>query len=147
PDRVAPRHGRARGAERSLPDVLPTGVSWRPIRNLSEGRFTPMPGDARHVKRVPGRKTDGGESAWGAQLLRHGLPRGRFGPPPPQRQLREPARRRRQLVQTRGDVGNRTRKVLEDANIKLSGVETDILGLSGRAMIEALTAGDWDADA
>ena len=123
-----------------------TGVYWRPVWNLLEGRFALMLVNARHIKQVPGRKTDVKDSAWIAQLLQHGLPRGSFVPPPPQRELRELTRQRRQLVQGRSDVSNRIQKVLEDANIKLSGVATDILGLSGRAMIEALVGGEQDAD-
>lgn len=124
-----------------------TGVYWRPIWNLLEGRFTLTLVNARHIKRVPGRKTDVKDSAWIAQLLQHGLPRASFVPPPPQRQLRELTRQRRQVIQGRSDVSNRIQKVLEDANIKLSGVATDILGVSGRAMLEALLAGNNDAEA
>jgi transposase len=123
-----------------------TGVYWRPIWNLLEGRCALMLVNARHIKQVPGRKTDVKDSAWIAQLLQHGLLRGSFVPPPAQRDLRELTRQRRQLTQARTDVSNRIQKVLEDCNIKLSGVATDILGRSGRSMIEALVAGAQDAD-
>ena len=124
-----------------------TGVYWRPIWNLLEGRFTLMLVNAQHIKQVPGRKTDVKDSAWIAQLLQHGLLRASFVPPTAQRQLRELTRQRRQLIHTRCDVANRIQKVLEDANIKLSGVATDVLGQSGWDMIEALIAGEQDATA
>jgi len=124
-----------------------TGVYWRPVWNLLEGRFTVLLVNARHIKQVPGRKTDVKDSAWIAQLLQHGLLRGSFVPPAVQRELRELTRQRRQVVQGRTAVANRVQKVLEDANIKLAGVATDILGVSGRAMLEALVAGRADAAA
>jgi transposase len=124
-----------------------TGVYWRPIWNLLEGRFTLMLVNAQHIKQVPGRKTDVKDSAWIAQLLQHGLLRASFVPPTAQRQLRELTRQRRQLTHARCDVSNRVQKVLEDANIKLSGVATDILGQSGWDMIEALIGGQEDATA
>lgn len=123
-----------------------TGVYWRPIWNLLEGRFTLLLVNAQHIKQVPGRKTDVKDSVWIAQLLQHGLLRGSFVPPVPQRELRELTRQRRQLIQTRSDVARRIQKVLEDANIKLASVATDVLGKSGVAMLEALVAGCQDAD-
>ena len=124
-----------------------TGVYWRPIWNLLEGRFALMLVNAQHIKQVPGRKTDVKDSAWIAQLLQHGLLRASFVPPTPQRQLRELTRQRRQLTHARCDVANRVQKVLEDANIKLAGVTTDVLGQSGWDMIEALIAGEQDVGA
>lgn len=124
-----------------------TGVYWRPIWNLLEGRFALMLVNAQHIKQVPGRKTDVKDSAWIAQLLQHGLLRASFVPPTAQRQLRELTRQRRQLTHTRCDVSNRVQKVLEDANIKLSGVATDVLGQSGWDMLEALIGGEQDATA
>jgi len=121
-----------------------TGVYWRPVWNLLEDRFTILLVNARHLKQVPGRKTDVKDSAWIAQLLQHGLLRGSFVPPPFQRELRELTRQRRQLAMTRASVASRIQKVLEDANIKLAGVATDVLGKSGWAMLEALIAGRED---
>ncbi len=124
-----------------------TGVYWRPIWNLLEGRFALMLVNAQHMRQVPGRKTDVKDSAWIAQLLQHGLLRASFVPPTAQRQLRELTRQRRQLIHTRCDVTKRVQKVLEDGNIKLSSVATDVLGGSGWAMIEALIGGESDAEA
>lgn len=121
-----------------------TGVYWKPIYNLLEGRFNLMLVNARHVKQVPGRKTDVKDCQWLAQLLQHGLLRGSFVPPKPQRELRDLVRHRSQLVAEKGRVSNRIQKVLEDANIKLASVATDVLGASGRAMIERIIAGETD---
>lgn len=121
-----------------------TGVYWKPIWNLLEGQLEMMLVNAQHIKRVPGRKTDVKDSEWIAQLLQHGLLRGSFVPARPQRELRELTRQRRQLIQTRASVANRVQKVLEDANIKLASVATNVLGVSGRAMLEALIAGQED---
>lgn len=121
-----------------------TGVYWKPIWNLLEERFTILLVNAQHIKHVPGRKTDVKDSEWIAQLLQCGLLRGSFVPPPPQRALRELTRQRRQLVQAKASVANRIQKVLEDANIKLASVATDVLGVSGRDMLRALIAGEQD---
>ncbi len=121
-----------------------TGVYWKPIWNLLEGRFELMLVNAGHLKRVPGRKTDVKDAEWIAQLLQHGLLRPSFVPPPPVRELRDLTRQRAQLVADRAAVANRVHKTLEGANIKLSGVATDILGASGRAMIARLIAGEDD---
>ena len=118
-----------------------TGVYWRPIWNLLEGLFELLLVNAQHIKQVPGRKTDVKDAEWIAQLLQHGLLHGSFVPPTPQRHLRELTRQRRQLIQTRASVVNRIQKVLEDANIKLASVATDVLGVSGRAMLEAMASG------
>ena len=121
-----------------------TGVYWRPVYNLLEGLFTLLVVNAQHVKAVPGRKTDVKDAEWMAELLRHGLLRGSFIPPKPRRQLRELTRHRTTLVQDRARVINRLQAVLEDANIKLAAVVTDIRGVSARAMLEALIAGQRD---
>jgi transposase len=121
-----------------------TGVYWRPVYNLLEGLFTLLVVNAQHIKAVPGRKTDVKDAEWIAELLRHGLLRGSFIPSKPQRQLRELTRHRTTLVQDRARVINRLQAVLEDANIKLAAVVTDIRGVSARAMLEALLAGERD---
>jgi len=121
-----------------------TGVYWKPIWNLLEDRFQILLVNAQHIKHVPGRKTDVKDSEWIAQLLQCGLLRGSFVPPTPQRELRELTRQRRQLVHSKASVANRIQKVLEDANIKLGSVATDVLGVSGRDMLRALVAGQTD---
>jgi transposase len=125
-----------------------TGVFWKPIYNLLEGLdLTLLLVNARHIKAVPGRKTDVKDAEWIADLLRHGLLRGSFIPDRPQRELRELVRYRRNLIRQRAQVVNRIQQVLEGANIKLSSVATDITGASGRAMLEALAEGDADPQA
>ena len=121
-----------------------TGVYWKPIFNLMEDRFTLLLVNARHVKQVPGRKTDVKDCQWLAQLLQYGLLRGSFVPPRPQRDLRDLVRHRSQLMGEKGRAANRIQKILEDANIKLASVATDILGVSSRAMIERMIAGESD---
>jgi transposase len=121
-----------------------TGVYWRPIYNLLEGLFTLLVVNAQHIKTVPGRKTDVKDAEWIADLLRHGLLRGSFIPSRPQRHLRDLTRHRTLLVQERARTINRLQTVLEDANIKLASVVTDIRGVSARAMLEALMAGEQD---
>ncbi len=121
-----------------------TGVLWKPVYNLLEGDFTVLVINAFHLKTVPGRKTDVKDAEWIADLLRHGLLRGSFIPDRGQRELRELTRYRRSLMQQRADVVNRIQKVLEGANIKLSSVATDVVGASGRAMLEAMVQGNND---
>jgi transposase len=121
-----------------------TGVYWKPIWNLLEGQFQILLVNAQHIKQVPGRKTDVKDAEWIAQLLQHGLLRGSFVPVTPQRELRELTRQRRQLIQAKASVANRIQKVLEDANIKLASVASDVLGVSGRDMLRALVAGRDD---
>jgi transposase len=121
-----------------------TGVSWKPVWNRLEGRFEMMLVNARHLKQVPGRKTDVKDAEWIAQLLQHGLLWPSLVPPPPIRELRDLTRQRAQLVADKASVANRVHKTLEDANIKLSGVATDVLGASGRAMIAQLIRGETD---
>lgn len=117
-----------------------TGIYWRPVFNVLEGAFELLVVNARHVKSVPGRKTDVKDCEWLAQLLEHGLLRGSFVPPEPIRDLRDLTRFRKMLIQERSAHINRLAKTLELANIKLGTVATDILGKSGRAMIDAVIA-------
>jgi transposase len=116
-----------------------TGVLWKPVWGaLLEGHLEVLLANAHHVKQVEGRKTDVKDCQWLAQLMSCGLLRASFIPPKPQRELRDLTRMRSQLVGERTRVANRIHKVLEDANIQLGAVATDILGASGREMIEAL---------
>src|SRR5262247_4882312 len=108
-----------------------TGVYRKPVYHLLEGYFDLVVANARHIKAVPGRKTDVKDAEWIADLLRHGLLRGSFIPDRSQRELRELVRYRRTVIDQRGDVVRRIHKLLEGANVKLSDVATDILGASG----------------
>lgn len=121
-----------------------TGVYWQPVYNLLEAQFDLMLVNPRHFKNVPGRKTDVKDAQWLAELLQIGLLRASFVPPSPQRQLRELVRYRSTLIAERATLCNRVQKVLEGANIKLASVATDVLGVSGRAMLDALIAGERD---
>jgi transposase len=123
-----------------------TGVYWKPIWYALEGDFELMLVNARQVKKVPGRKTDVKDAEWLAQLLECGLLSGSFVPPPVIRELRDLTRYRTRLVQDGARETLRVQKVLEDAGIKLSSVATETLGVSGRAMIEALIAGERDPE-
>lgn len=118
-----------------------TGEFWKPVYNILEGNFELLVVNAKHIKNVPGRKTDVKDAEWIAELLRHGLLRGSFIPPQNQRDLRDLTRQRTNLVQDRATVVNRLQKVLEWANLKLSAVATDITGVSARAILEAILAG------
>lgn len=124
-----------------------TGVYWKPIWNLLEDRWKLLLVNAQHIKHVPGRKTDVLDCQWIAQLLQHGLLKGSFVPPRANRELRDLTRQRSQLVADRVRVGNRIAKVLEDANIKLGSVASDLLGKSSRRMLEAMVAGTEDPTA
>ncbi len=121
-----------------------TGVYWKPIFNILESRFTVLLVNARHLKQVPGRKSDVRDCQWIAQLLQHGLLKGSFIPAQVQRELRDLTRHRTQLTEERTRTVNRIHKVLEDANIKLASVATEILGVSGRAILKALIEGQED---
>ena len=123
-----------------------TGVYWKPVWNILEGLLELMLVNARHVKQLPGRKTDVKDCMWLAQLLSCGLLRASFVPLTPQRELRDLTRTRMSLMQDRTRVVNRLQKILEDANIKLASVASDVLGVSGRDMIKALIAGDKTPD-
>jgi len=122
-----------------------TGVYWRPVYNVLETLgLTLLVMNAQHIKAVPGRKTDVKDAEWIADLLRHGLVKGSFIPERPQRELRESVRYRRSLIRQRAQIVNRIQKVLEGANIKLSSVASNIMGVSGRAMLEAIIEGVED---
>ena len=121
-----------------------TGVYWKPIYNILEGDFEVLLVNAKHIKQVPGRKTDVKDAQWIAQLLRHGLLKGSFIPEAPQRALRDLVRYRTKLIQQRSSEVNRVQKVLEDANIKLGAVVSDVMGVSSREMLTQLIAGQDD---
>jgi len=121
-----------------------TGVYWKPLFNLLEERFTLVLANAQHIKQVPGRKTDVRDCEWIADLLRHGLLRPSYVPDRPQRELRELTRYRTTLVRERAREVNRIQKTLEGANVKLGDVASDVLGASGRAILDALVAGTTD---
>jgi transposase len=118
-----------------------TGVYWKPVFNILEGRLPVILVNAQHLKKVPGRKSDVIDCQWIAKLLQCGLLKASFIPPRPIRQLRDLTRRRTQLTRERAGVVNRIQKILEDANIKLAGVASDILGVSCRAMLSAISRG------
>ena len=123
-----------------------TGVYWKPLFNVLEDAIEVILANARHIKNVPGRKTDVKDCEWLAQLLRHGLVKGSFIPPKPIRQLRDLTRYRQKLVQQRSSELNRLQKFLEDANIKLSSVVSDINGVSAQEMIQHLIADDMNPE-
>jgi transposase len=123
-----------------------TGEYWKPVFNLLEGDFEVLLVNPQHVKAVPGRKTDVKDAEWLAELLRHGLLRASFIPPVAQRELRDLTRYRRTFIRERATLANRLQKVLEGANIKLASVATDVLGVSGRAMIKSLINGGLDPE-
>lgn len=122
-----------------------TGEFWKPVYNLLEASFTVLVVNAQHIKNVPGRKTDVKDAEWIAQLLRHGLLRGSFIPPLPQRDLRDLTRQRTNLVREKAAVVNRLQKVLEWANLKLASVVTDVTGISARKILAAIVEGQQDA--
>ena len=121
-----------------------TGVYWKPVWNLLESRFALLLVNARHMKNVPGRKTDVLDCQWIAQLLQHGLLRSSLVPDRLIRAARDLTRHRSQLMGEKARLANRIQKILEDANIKLAAVASDILGKSGRAMLTAIVAGCSD---
>ena len=123
-----------------------TGVYWRPVWAILEGQFELMLVNPHHVKAIPGRKTDAKDCEWIAELLQHGLVRGSFVPPTEIQDLRDLTRYRVELTQAQNRVANRIQKLLEQANIKLSSVASNALGVSGRRMIEAIIAGEEDAE-
>lgn len=124
-----------------------TGVYWKPIYNLLEGLFELLVVNAQHIKMLPGRKTDVRDAEWIADLLQHGLLRASFIPSSNQRELRDLTRHRSTLVSERARIVNRLQKVLEDTNIKLASVASDITGVSARKMLQALIDGERDAAA
>jgi transposase len=121
-----------------------TGVYWKPVYYVLEDAFALLLINMRELQRVPGRKTDVKDSEWLAQLLECGLLRSSFVPPPPIRELRDLTRYRVQQTRDRSQEVNRLQKVLEDAGVKLTSVLTDVMGVSGRTMVEALVAGTTD---
>jgi transposase len=121
-----------------------TGVYWKPVWNVLEGQFELLLVNARDIKQAPGRKTDVKDCERIAQLLRHGLLRPSFVPPKAQRDLRDLTRQRVQLIDEQNRVANRIQKVLEDANVKLASVASDVLGKSGRRILTALIDGTED---
>lgn len=123
-----------------------TGVLWKPVWNVLEGRFTLCLVNPRHLKKVPGRKTDVSDAEWIAQLMQCGLLKGSFVPSRAVRDLRDLTRHRAQLAAETTRVANRLHKLLHDTNVKLSAVASDILGKSGRAMLEALQHGETDVE-
>jgi len=123
-----------------------TGVYWKPVFNLLEGVLEVILVNARHVKAVPGRKTDVRDCEWLADLLRHGLLKASFIPPLYIREIRELTRYRQTLVKEQTAIANRVQKLIESANIKLGQVATDVLGVSGRQMLRALADGEQDTE-
>src|SRR5215216_980871 len=124
-----------------------TGVYWKPVWHiLSDGDVTLILANAAHVKNVPGRKTDVADAAWLADLLAHGLVRASFVPDAPTQAMRALLRTRKQLAREQSSHVQRLQKTLEDANLKLASVLTDITGTSGRAILEALVAGEADPE-
>ena len=123
-----------------------TGVLWKPVWNVLDGRFTLCLVNPRHLKKVPGRKTDVSDAEWIAQLMQCGLLRGSFVPPRAVRDLRDLTRYRAQLVAEMTRAANRLHKLLQDTNVKLDAVASDILGKSGRSMLEALQRGETNVE-
>lgn len=124
-----------------------TGVYWKPVFNILESEYEVLVVNARHIKYVPGRKSDVSDAQWIAELLQHGLVKGSYIPEAPQRDLRDLLRYRISLVQERAREINRVQKVLEDANVKLASVASNVLGVSGRQMLEAIVAGNDEPEA
>jgi transposase len=123
-----------------------TGVYWKPVWHILEGHFALILANAAHVKNVPGRKSDVNDATWLADLLAHGLIRSSFVPPPAIQELRDLTRTRRQLTREIVQHVQRIQAVLEEANIKLCSVITDIMGASGRRMLKAMITGETDAE-
>lgn len=123
-----------------------TGVYWKPVWHLLEGHVELVLANAQHIRNVPGRKTDVSDAAWIADLLAHGLIRSSFVPPTPIQELRDLTRTRKQLMREISQHSSRIQKVLEDANLKVGSVLSDVLGKSGRAILNALIAGESDPE-
>lgn len=123
-----------------------TGVYWKPVWHVLGDDFELLLANAAHVKNVPGRKTDVNDATWLAELLAHGLVRASFVPDEPTQQMRALLRTRKQLVREQSSHVQRVQKTLEDANIKLSSVVTDVMGQSGRKILNAIVAGEVDPD-
>ena len=118
-----------------------TGVLWVPVWNVLEGQFQLLLANARHLKKVPGRKRDVSDAEWIGQLMQCGLLKASFVPSPEVRHWRVLTRQRMKLIDQHTGVANRLHKVLQQGNLKLSSVATDVLGVSGRAMIRAMIEG------
>jgi transposase len=123
-----------------------TGVYWKPVWHVLEDSFTLILANAAHVRGIPGRKSDVNDATWLADLLAHGLIRGSFVPPRPIQELRDLTRTRKQLVREIAQHTQRIQKALDDANLKITGLITDILGLTGRAILEALIQGETEPE-
>jgi len=123
-----------------------SGVYWKPVWNILEGQFTVVLANAQHIKNVPGRKTDQKDAEWIAQLLQYGLLRASYIPCEIIRDLRDLTRMRASLSQEASRISSRIQKVLEDANVKLASVATNVLGKSGRAMLEDIITGEDDPE-
>jgi transposase len=123
-----------------------TGVYWKPVWHLLEEHFELVLANAQHIRNVPGRKTDVNDATWIADLLAHGLIRSSFVPPAPIQELRDLTRTRKQLVREISQHSLRIQKTLEDANVKLGSVLSNVLGSSGRAILQALIAGQSDPE-
>src|SRR3989449_9337859 len=123
-----------------------TGVYWKPVWHVLEGHVELVLANAAHIRNVPGRKSDVNDATWIADLLAHGLIRASMVPPTPIQELRDLTRTRRQLVREIGQHTQRVQRVLEDANVKLSSVISDVLGMSGRRILEAIIAGENDPE-
>jgi transposase len=123
-----------------------TGIYWKPVWHLLEGSFELVLANASHIKAVPGRKTDMNDATWIADLVAHGLIRASFVPPTPIQELRDLTRLRKQLVQEKNRHVQRIQKVLQDANMKVDSYVSDLLGKSGRAVLDALVEGHTSPD-
>jgi transposase len=123
-----------------------TGVYWKPVWHVLEGHFELVLANAQHIRNVPGRKTDVSDAAWIADLLAHGLIRSSFVPPSQIQELRDITRTRKQLVREISQHTLRIQKTLEDANIKVASVLSNVIGASGRAMLAAIIAGEDDPE-
>ena len=123
-----------------------TGVYWKPVWHVLEGEFELILANAAHIRNVPGRKSDVNDATWIADLVAHGLVRSSFVPPAPIQELRDLTRTRRQLVREIVQHKQRIQKVLEDANVKLGSVVSDVLGVSGRRMLRAIIAGEQNPE-
>jgi transposase len=121
-----------------------TGVYWKPVWHMLEGSFELVLANAAHIRNVPGRKTDINDATWIADLMAHGLIRGSFVPPAPVQEMRDLTRTRKQLVREVAQHVQRIQKTLEDANVKLDSVLSDVVGMSGRTILEAIVEGKTD---
>jgi transposase len=123
-----------------------TGVYWKPVWHVLEGHFELVLANAMHVRNMPGRKSDVNDAAWLAELMAHGLIRPSFVPPAPIQELRDLTRTRKQLTREAAQHTQRILKVLEDANVKMTTVFSDIMGASGRAVLDGIAHGEHDPE-